>query len=104
MSYAVRQRTQEFGIRTALGAGRGDIVRMVLRRGLTLTMAGVALGVVGALALARVLSAFLYEVNAFDPVVFGSVTAALAGIALVACYLPARWAARVDPVVALRWE
>ncbi|MCP5109848.1 MAG: ABC transporter permease [bacterium] len=104
MSYSVRQRMQEFGIRTALGAGQGRILRQVMSRGLKITLIGVALGLAGAAAVTRVLSSFLYGVSTFDPTVFTGVSLLLIAIALVACYLPARWAARVDPMAALRYE
>ncbi len=102
MSYTVRHRTHEIGIRTALGADRKDIVRLVLRRGLATTLAGLALGLAGALAVSRLLAGLLYGIQSLEPMIFGGVSLAMAGVALLACYLPARRASRVDPLVALQ--
>ena len=102
MAYSVSQRTQELGIRRALGAEGGDIVRLVLRQGTTLALLGAVIGVALALAATRGLSTFLFGVSAFDPVVFSTVTVALVGAAMAASLLPARRATRVDPLVALR--
>jgi|HubBroStandDraft_1064217.scaffolds.fasta_scaffold11134_3 predicted permease len=104
ISYAVSQRTREFGLRMALGAQAGDVRRLVLRQGVKLALAGVALGLVGALALGRVLWSLLYQVSAADPVTFASVAALAIAIAALACYLPARRATGVDPATALRSE
>ncbi|HUJ43163.1 MAG TPA: ABC transporter permease [Opitutaceae bacterium] len=104
MAYAVGQRTQEFGVRLALGAGHGDILRLVLAQGLLLAAAGVSAGLVLALAASRLLRGFLYGVSPFDPVTFLGVPGLLALIALLACWLPARRATRVDPIIALRAE
>ena len=104
ISYAVSQRTHEFGLRMALGAQPGDVRRLVLRQGVKLALAGVALGLVGALALGRVLWSLLYEVSAADPVTFTSVSALAIAVAALACYLPARRATAVDPANALRSE
>jgi putative ABC transport system permease protein len=104
LSYAVAQRTQEIGVRMALGAQRRDVLRMILGQGLALTFVGIAFGVAGALALARVLSTLLYGTSATDPLTFAAVGATLSAVALVACYVPARRAMRVDPMVALRHE
>ena len=102
MSYSVAARTREIGVRQALGASSGSILGWVLRRCVVLTGAGVSTGVVGALALSSLMRRFLYGIEPTDPVVYGAVVALLAGVALLACLVPARRAARVDPIVALR--
>jgi len=104
ISYAVAQRTREFGIRMALGARRGAVLSLVLGRGLLLTLAGVAIGVVGALGLTRLLSGLLFNVSVTDPATFVAVALLLAATAAAASYIPARRATRVDPLVALRAE
>jgi putative ABC transport system permease protein len=107
MSYTVMQQTQEIGIRLALGAQRGDILRLIIGRGMLLVGSGVALGIAGALALTHVLvsfASFLFGVKAYDPVTLVSVTMMFAIVAVLACWLPARRASRVDPLVALRYE
>ena len=104
MAVAAVQRTKEIGIRMALGAVRRDVLTLVVRQGFALAAAGLVIGVAGALALTRVLRSLLFSVSATDPAVFGAIVALLAVIALVACYLPARRAARVDPMVTLRHE
>jgi predicted permease len=104
MAYAVGQRTQEFGVRLALGADRGDILRLVLGHGLMLAAIGVAAGLMLALAVTRFLASFLYGVSPFDPVTFIGVPLLLALVALLACWLPARRATKVDPIIALRAE
>jgi predicted permease len=104
ISYAVSERTQEIGIRLALGARRGNISRMVLRQGLRMAIAGTAVGLVGALIVSHLMVGLLYGVRPTDPVTFVGVAILLIGIALLACYLPARRAMRIDPMIALRYE
>jgi predicted permease len=104
MSYSVQQRTQEIGIRIALGAGSRDMLRMVVAQGLRLSGIGIAIGLAAAFGLTRLLSSLLFGVKATDPVAFGAVVATLAAAAGIATYIPARRATRIDPVVALRYE
>jgi predicted permease len=104
ISYAVAQRTHEIGIRAALGADAGSLLRLILRGGMALTAAGLAIGFAGALAVTQLMGDLLFGVGARDPATLAAVAAGLACIALLACYVPARRAAKVDPVVALRYE
>ena len=104
MAYSVAQRRQEIGIRMALGAQKGDVLRLVVGGGMRLTALGVLIGVSGAFALTRLLGNMLYGVGSFDPITFGGVATLLAAIALLACWLPAQRAAGVSPLVALREE
>ena len=104
LSFMVSQRKNEIGIRMALGASRREVLRLVLREGMTLALVGVGLGVLGAIALTRFLSGMLFGVSPTDPLTYAAVLALLTGVAFVACYLPGRRAASVDPIVALRYE
>jgi len=103
-AYQVIERTQEIGIRMALGAQMRDVVKLVLQGGMTLALIGIGLGVVGALALSRLIRSLLFEVQATDLATFVLVSLALFVTAVVACYLPARRATKVDPLEALRYE
>jgi len=102
IAYAATQRTREIGVRMALGAQIGDVRKMFLRQGLSLTAIGIALGIGLAIVLTRVMSAFLYGVGPMDPMTYAAVSGVLSAVALLATYLPARRASRVDPIMALR--
>jgi putative ABC transport system permease protein len=102
LSYSVNQRSREIGVRMALGAPRAAVLRMIVGEGMRMGIAGIAAGLLGAVAVSRVLSSMLFGVQARDPLTFASVAAILIVIALAACYFPARRATAIDPVIALR--
>jgi putative ABC transport system permease protein len=104
ISGGVTQQTRELGVRIALGAQGGDVLRLVLWRALKLVLIGLSIGLAASLAATRLMTSLLYNVSATDPVTFGAVAALLVVVALVACWIPARRAMRVDPVIALRYE
>ncbi|MFI5058853.1 MAG: ABC transporter permease [Candidatus Acidiferrales bacterium] len=104
LSYSVSQQTREIGIRMSLGAQQGQVLRLVIGQGIKLAVAGLALGIVAALGLMRILSSLLFGVSAHDPVTFGGVSLVLVTAAILACYIPARRATKVDPIIALRYE
>jgi putative ABC transport system permease protein len=104
MAYSVSRRTREIGVRIALGAAKGDVLRMILGQGLRTIFIGVAIGIAGSLALTRTVASLLFGVSATDPLTLGGVTLLLVGAALLACYIPARRATKLDPMIALRYE
>jgi putative ABC transport system permease protein len=104
MTYAVSQRTREIGIRMALGAGLRDVLRLIVSQGMRMVLIGIALGFACAFALTRVLASLLLGVGTTDSVTFAGVAVLFVAVALLACYIPARRASRVDPLVALRHE
>jgi len=104
ISYSVQQRTHEIGIRISVGATRGNVLGMVLGSGARLAGLGIVIGLIGAWAATRTISSFLYGIRPTDPLTFAAVSALLMAVAILACYFPARQAARIDPITALRHE
>ena len=104
MAYSVSRRTREIGVRVALGASSRDVLTMILGQGLRTVLIGVVIGLAGSLVLTRAIQSLLFGVKGTDPLTFAAVTLLLLFVALLACYIPARRAAKVDPMVALRYE
>jgi putative ABC transport system permease protein len=104
MSFIVNQRTREIGIRVAPGARRADVIRLFLKEGMKLTAIGIVFGLLGAVAISRLLAVVLIDLSPFDPLAFGGVAVFLSIVSLSACYLPARRATKVDPMIAIRCE
>ncbi len=104
LSYAVTQRAHEIGIRLALGAKAGDVLKLIVRQGMALALTGVALGLAASLALTRVMTGLLFDVRATDPLTFVTISLLLTLVALLACWIPARRATKVDPIIAIRHD